>query len=144
MIQNAYTESSDAFNGTHSNTESQCLIWHELFPTKAVVSCCRLTPDQIPSCFPCNGVSVCLCVCCRIMSTVRRGRGLWFRGREIEKNSINERWVFRMATLEIFNWTVVRSFLVVFLLLTGRCYGAEICAILLLLRCPIAWHHYLP
>ena len=27
------------------------------------------------------------------------------------------------------------SFIAVYLLLTGRCYGAEMCAILLLLRC---------
>ena len=33
-------------------------------------------------------------------------------------------------------WPKSMSCFVVILLLTGRCYGAEICAILLLLRCP--------
>ena len=32
-------------------------------------------------------------------------------------------------------WLKLRSFFVVFILLTGRCYEAEICTILLLLRC---------
>ena len=36
------------------------------------------------------------------------------------------------------------SFLVVLLLLTGRCYEAEICAILLLLRCSFRWYPFLP
>ena len=37
-----------------------------------------------------------------------------------------------------------RSFSVVLLLLTGRCYGAKICAILLLLRCSFRWYPFLP
>ena len=37
-----------------------------------------------------------------------------------------------------------RSLLVVFLLLTGRCYEAESCAILLPLRCAFAWYAFLP
>ena len=41
-------------------------------------------------------------------------------------------------------WPKLRSFFVVLLLLTGRCCGAEICAILLLLRCPFRWYPFLP
>ena len=37
-------------------------------------------------------------------------------------------------------WPKSRSFFVVLLLQNGRCYEAEICAILLLLRCAIAWY----
>ena len=37
-----------------------------------------------------------------------------------------------------------RSFFAVFLLLTGRCYGAKICAILLLLKCSFRWYPFLP
>ena len=37
-------------------------------------------------------------------------------------------------------WLKLRSFFVVFLLLTGMCYEAEICAILLLLRCSFIWY----
>ena len=36
-----------------------------------------------------------------------------------------------------------RSFFVAFLLLTGKCYEAEICAILLLLRCSFQWYPFL-
>ena len=36
-------------------------------------------------------------------------------------------------------WPKSRSFFVVLLLQNGRCYEAEICAILLLLRCPFRW-----
>ena len=39
-------------------------------------------------------------------------------------------------------WPKSRSFFVVLLLFTGRCYEAEICAILLLLRCPFRWNHF--
>ena len=35
-------------------------------------------------------------------------------------------------------------FVVVLLLLTGRCYEAEICAILILLRCSFYWYHFRP
>ena len=35
-------------------------------------------------------------------------------------------------------WPKLSSLFGVFLLLTGRCYGAEICAILLPLRCSLA------
>ena len=41
-------------------------------------------------------------------------------------------------------WPKSRSFFVVLLLLTGRCYEAEICGILLLLRCPFRWNPFLP
>ena len=41
-------------------------------------------------------------------------------------------------------WPKSRPFFVVFLLLTGRCYEAEICAILLLFRCSFRWYHFLP
>ena len=34
------------------------------------------------------------------------------------------------------------SFFEAFLLLAGRCYEAEICAILLLLRCPFVWYPF--
>ena len=37
-----------------------------------------------------------------------------------------------------------RSFFAVFLLFTGRCYGAQICTILLLLRCSFRWYPFLP
>ena len=37
-----------------------------------------------------------------------------------------------------------RSFFAGFLLPTGRCYGAEICTILLLLRCSFRWYAFLP
>ena len=39
-------------------------------------------------------------------------------------------------------WPKSRSFFVVLLLLTGRCYEAEICAILLLLKCPFRWNAF--
>ena len=32
----------------------------------------------------------------------------------------------------------------VLLLLTGRCYEDEICAIMLLLRCPFRWYYFFP
>ena len=35
------------------------------------------------------------------------------------------------------------SFFELFLLLTGRCYEAEICAILISLRCPFRWYPFL-
>ena len=35
-----------------------------------------------------------------------------------------------------------RSFFVVLLLLTGRCYEAEICVIVFLLRCPFIWYPF--
>ena len=41
-------------------------------------------------------------------------------------------------------WPKSRSFLAVFLLLTGRCYEAEICTNLLLLRCSVRWYPFLP
>ena len=41
-------------------------------------------------------------------------------------------------------WPKSRSFFVVLLLPNGRCYEAEICAILLLLRCPFRWNPFLP
>ena len=41
-------------------------------------------------------------------------------------------------------WPKSRSFFVVLLLQNGRCYEAEICAILLLLRCPFRWNPFLP
>ena len=41
-------------------------------------------------------------------------------------------------------WPKSRPFFVVFLLLTGRCYEAEICAIPLLFRCSFRWYHFLP
>ena len=41
-------------------------------------------------------------------------------------------------------WPKLRSFFEVFLLLTGRCYEAEICAILLLLRCSFIWYPFWP
>ena len=40
-------------------------------------------------------------------------------------------------------WPKSRSFFEVLLLLTGRCYEAEICTILLLLRCPFQWNPFL-
>ena len=40
-------------------------------------------------------------------------------------------------------WPKSRSFFVVLLLQNGRCYEAEICAILLLLRCPFRWYPFL-
>ena len=40
-------------------------------------------------------------------------------------------------------WPKSRSFFVVLLLQNGRCYEAEICAILLLLRCPFRWNPFL-
>ena len=39
-------------------------------------------------------------------------------------------------------WPKSRSFFVVLLLLTGRCYEAEICVILFLLRCPFIWYPF--
>ena len=48
-------------------------------------------------------------------------------------------------------WTIIRrfyrnrgDFLGFLLLHSGRCYEAEICAILFLLRCPFIWYHFLP
>ena len=41
-------------------------------------------------------------------------------------------------------WPKSRSFFVVLLLLTGRCYEAEICAIVFLLRCPFIWYPFWP
>ena len=41
-------------------------------------------------------------------------------------------------------WPKSRSFFVVLLLQNGRCYEVEICAILLLLRCPFRWNPFLP
>ena len=41
-------------------------------------------------------------------------------------------------------WPKSRSFFVVLLLHSGRCYEAEICAILLPLRCPFRWNPFLP
>ena len=40
-------------------------------------------------------------------------------------------------------WPKLSSFFVVFILRDGRCYGAEICTILLLLICVFAWNHFL-
>ena len=37
-----------------------------------------------------------------------------------------------------------RRFSAFLLLHSGRCYEAEICAILFLLRCPFIWHYFLP
>ena len=37
-----------------------------------------------------------------------------------------------------------RRFSAFLLLHSGRCYEAEICAILFLLRCPFMWYHFLP
>ena len=37
-----------------------------------------------------------------------------------------------------------RCFSAVLLLHSGRCYEAEICVILFLLRCPFIWGHYAP
>ena len=37
-----------------------------------------------------------------------------------------------------------RCFSAVLLLHSGRCYEAEICAILFLLRCPFIWYPFLP
>ena len=39
-------------------------------------------------------------------------------------------------------WPKSRPFFVVFLLLAGRCYKAEICASLLLFRCSLRWYHF--
>ena len=39
-------------------------------------------------------------------------------------------------------WPKSRSFFVFFLLEDGRCYEVEICAILLLLRCPFRWNPF--
>ena len=39
-------------------------------------------------------------------------------------------------------WPKSRSFFVVLLLQNGRCYEAEVCAILLLLRCPFQWNPF--
>ena len=39
-------------------------------------------------------------------------------------------------------WPKSRSFFVVILLPSGRCYEAEICTILLLLRCPFRWNPF--
>ena len=41
-------------------------------------------------------------------------------------------------------WPKSRSLFVVLLLQNERCYEAEICAILLLLRCPFRWNPFLP
>ena len=48
-------------------------------------------------------------------------------------------------------WTIIRRFdrnqghfFVVLLLLTGRCYEAEICVIVFLLRCPFIWYPFWP
>ena len=41
-------------------------------------------------------------------------------------------------------WPKLGSFFIVLLLQNGRCYEAEICAILLLLRCPFQWYPCLP
>ena len=41
-------------------------------------------------------------------------------------------------------WLKSRSFFVVLLLQNGRCYEAEICGILLLLRCLFRWYPFLP
>ena len=41
-------------------------------------------------------------------------------------------------------WPKMSSFSVVLLLRNGRCYEAEICTILLLLRCSFRWDHFLP
>ena len=41
-------------------------------------------------------------------------------------------------------WPKLSSFFVVLLLLTGRCYEAKICTILLLLRYSFRWYHILP
>ena len=39
-------------------------------------------------------------------------------------------------------WPKSRPFFVVFLLLAGRCYDAEICASLLLFRCSFKWYNF--
>ena len=44
----------------------------------------------------------------------------------------------------LYTGTIVARTFAVILLLTGRCYEAEICTILLLLRCPFRWHPFLP
>ena len=48
-------------------------------------------------------------------------------------------------------WTIIRRFCrnrgdfsAVLLLHSGRCYGAEICVILFLLRCPFIWYPFWP
>ena len=59
-----------------------------------------------------------------------------------------------LAKVEFFSfvqkpWTIIRRFdrnqghfFVVLLLLTGRCYDAEICVIVFLLRCPFIWYPF--
>ena len=39
-------------------------------------------------------------------------------------------------------WPKLRPFFVVLLLIAGRCYEAEIYAILVLLRCSFRWYHF--
>ena len=58
-------------------------------------------------------VAVCVCVCVCVKSTA------------------------------IFVVLFLRSFFVVLLLLSGRCYEAEICVILFLLRCSFRWYPFL-
>ena len=41
-------------------------------------------------------------------------------------------------------WLKLKSFFAALLLLAGRCYEAEICAILLPLRCSFKWYPFLP
>ena len=66
------------------------------------------------------------------------------------------RWYHFFAEVEIFNFwpktmdysqaflPKLRSFVVVLLLPTGKSYEADICVILLLLRCSFRWYPFLP
>ena len=82
-------------------------------------------------------------ICCAITDSTCEGKKRVCKVYKACKQLFEPRSMYMYMYMYKAFWPKLRSFFVVLLLQNGRCYEAEICAILLLLRCPFRWNPFL-